>query len=270
MCCRFATGAYQPWFFPLSLLASLAVGVGLGAVHRDARCGKLVDVGGRGASARRRSCAARMGVVASPVLDAKFGEVRVHDPRGNELIVHGHAAPKAMRRCGRVTGWCSIELEDESGLFGGRLRGVRRTMMRGIEVWQLAAGLVGAVALGFIVFMSAMARFLKRPSPSEAIIRIGRATTDVFIGARLLDRAGAAPGGDHVAVDDRPHHPARRARGAGDQGLHLDQPVGRVLHPRRAERGRRQEGGAHHRHRRGARRRPTPSATRRSSCSSPS
>jgi len=55
-------------------------------------------------------------------------------------------------------------------------------MLQGIEVWQLAAGLVGAVALGFLAFMSAMARFLKRPSPSEAIIRIGRANTDVFIG----------------------------------------------------------------------------------------
>ena len=55
-------------------------------------------------------------------------------------------------------------------------------MLHGIEVWQLAAGLVGAVALGFLAFMSAMARFLKRPSPSEAIIRIGRSNTDVFIG----------------------------------------------------------------------------------------
>lgn len=55
-------------------------------------------------------------------------------------------------------------------------------MLHGIEVWQLAAGLVGAVALGFVTFMSAMARFLKRPSPSEAIIRIGRSTTDVYIG----------------------------------------------------------------------------------------
>jgi flotillin len=55
-------------------------------------------------------------------------------------------------------------------------------MFQGIEVWQLAAGLVGAVALGFFAFMGAMARFLKRPSPSEAIIRIGRSTTDVYIG----------------------------------------------------------------------------------------
>lgn len=55
-------------------------------------------------------------------------------------------------------------------------------MFNGIEIWQIAAALVGSIALFFIVFISAMARFLKRPSPSEAIIRIGRATTDVFIG----------------------------------------------------------------------------------------
>src|SRR5476649_1400320 len=55
-------------------------------------------------------------------------------------------------------------------------------MLNGIEVWQLAGGLVSAVAVGFLVFMGAMARFLKRPSPSEAIIRIDRASTEVFIG----------------------------------------------------------------------------------------
>ena len=53
-------------------------------------------------------------------------------------------------------------------------------MFQGIEVWQIAAGLVGAVALGFVTFMGAMARFLKRPSPSEAIIRIGRTDNDVM------------------------------------------------------------------------------------------
>jgi len=56
-----------------------------------------------------------------------------------------------------------------------------------------AAGLVGAVALGFLAFMSAMARFLKRPSPSEAIIRIGRATPTCSSAARV-DRPGAASG----------------------------------------------------------------------------
>jgi uncharacterized membrane protein YqiK len=54
-------------------------------------------------------------------------------------------------------------------------------MFSGIEVWQLAAGLVGTVAGSTFIFFGAMARFLKRPSPSEAIIRVGRATTDVFI-----------------------------------------------------------------------------------------
>src|SRR3954449_5358011 len=54
-------------------------------------------------------------------------------------------------------------------------------MFQGIEVWQMALALVGTLVLFVLMFFSAMARFLKRPSPSEAIIRIGRATTDVFI-----------------------------------------------------------------------------------------
>jgi flotillin len=55
-------------------------------------------------------------------------------------------------------------------------------MSNGVEYLPLAGALVGAIAVGFLVFMGAMARFLKRPSPSEAIIRIGRASTEVFIG----------------------------------------------------------------------------------------
>src|SRR2546430_17354365 len=55
-------------------------------------------------------------------------------------------------------------------------------MLANIEVWQFAAGLVLAVLAGALVFVGAMSRFLKRPSPSEAIIRIGRSSTDVFIG----------------------------------------------------------------------------------------
>ncbi len=52
----------------------------------------------------------------------------------------------------------------------------------GFQVWQLAVAIVAGVTFFFLFFVGAMARFLKRPSPSEAIIRIGRATTDVFIG----------------------------------------------------------------------------------------
>src|SRR6266567_5864008 len=55
-------------------------------------------------------------------------------------------------------------------------------MFKGVEVWQFAAAFVGMVVLFILVFFGAMARFLRRPSPSEAIIRIGRTTTDVFIG----------------------------------------------------------------------------------------
>jgi len=50
------------------------------------------------------------------------------------------------------------------------------------EVWQWAVVFVGAIVLFVLVFFGAMARFLRRPSPSEALIRIGRTTTDVFIG----------------------------------------------------------------------------------------
>jgi uncharacterized membrane protein YqiK len=56
------------------------------------------------------------------------------------------------------------------------------TVFGGIEIWQMALAIVGTLVVFLLVFVSAMARFLKRPSPSEAIIRIGRATTDVFIG----------------------------------------------------------------------------------------
>src|SRR4051812_37905851 len=55
-------------------------------------------------------------------------------------------------------------------------------LFHGIEIWQMALAMVAAITLLVLVFFGAMARFLKRPSPSEAIMRIGRTTTDVFIG----------------------------------------------------------------------------------------
>src|SRR3954469_6169651 len=54
--------------------------------------------------------------------------------------------------------------------------------MYGIEIWQMTLAFVAFITAFSLVFAGAMARFLKRPSPSEAIIRVGRATTDVFIG----------------------------------------------------------------------------------------
>jgi hypothetical protein len=107
-------GEYHGWFFPVSLAGAL--GVGAVSVRLAARSvSRLVDVGGRGASTRRELAGA-VGVVASPVLDARFGEVRVRDPRGNELIVHGHVADgeRVLRQGDEVV---LIELDNESGLF---------------------------------------------------------------------------------------------------------------------------------------------------------
>jgi hypothetical protein len=108
------SGAYPPWFFLVSLLLSL--GAGVVSVRFAARAvSRLVDTGGRGAAARRELAGA-VGVVASPLLDEKFGEIRVHDPRGNELIVHGHlqASEAALRQGDKVV---LVELENDSGLF---------------------------------------------------------------------------------------------------------------------------------------------------------
>jgi flotillin len=47
-------------------------------------------------------------------------------------------------------------------------------------IWTVV--IVAAIVLMVFFFFVAMARFFKRPSPSEAIIRIGQTMTDVFIG----------------------------------------------------------------------------------------
>jgi len=107
-------GEYRAWFFPFSALASLGVGA-VSVRFAASAIAKLVDVGGRGAAARRELSGA-VGVVASPVLDDKFGEVRVHDSRGNELIVHGHLGEGEgkLKQGDKVV---LIELENDSGLF---------------------------------------------------------------------------------------------------------------------------------------------------------
>ena len=107
-------GEYRAWFFPFSALASLGVGA-VSVRFAASAIAKLVDVGGRGAAARRELSGA-VGVVASPVLDDKFGEVRVHDSRGNELIVHGHLGEGdgKLKQGDKVV---LIELENDSGLF---------------------------------------------------------------------------------------------------------------------------------------------------------
>ncbi len=82
-----AGGDYRAWWFGLVCLAALVVGVA--AVRVFSRlAARLVDVGGRGATSKHE-LAGKIGVVASPVLDSRHGEIRVHDDRGIELLLHG-------------------------------------------------------------------------------------------------------------------------------------------------------------------------------------
>jgi hypothetical protein len=108
------TGAFRPWFFPFSLLAALTVGV-FAVRFVSKGVARLVDTGGRG-SARRAELEGTIGVVASSKLDASFGEVRIKDGRGNELIVHGHLAEggEALEQGVQVV---LVELDEDSGLF---------------------------------------------------------------------------------------------------------------------------------------------------------
>jgi hypothetical protein len=107
------TGHYRPWFFLPSLMTALTTGIfAVRLVSRQVA--KLVDTGG-GGSSKRRELAGLIGVVASPQLDESFGEVRVQDGRGNEIIVHGQLAAneKVLEQGSKVV---LIELQ-QSGLF---------------------------------------------------------------------------------------------------------------------------------------------------------
>ena len=107
-------GPFRPlWLLP-SLLASLTTGLlatrlVARAVHR------LVDVGGRG-SIRKHELVGAPGTVASPLVDAKFGEIRVRDGRGLEILVHGRIeeGEADLRRGERVV---LIDYDAASGLF---------------------------------------------------------------------------------------------------------------------------------------------------------
>jgi hypothetical protein len=85
-----ARGPYPTWAFALALVVAAVIGAaGVRLFSRLA--GRFVDVGGRG-SVRKHELCGRVGVVASATVDDRFGEVRVHDDAGNELLVHGRLA----------------------------------------------------------------------------------------------------------------------------------------------------------------------------------
>ncbi len=99
--------------FLLVLLGALIIG--LIAVRLFARlAAKLVDVGGKGATAKHE-LAGKQGVVASATLDSSFGEVRVHDGT-SEQIVHARLGKDeaVLARGARVV---LIEYDAEKGYF---------------------------------------------------------------------------------------------------------------------------------------------------------
>jgi hypothetical protein len=82
-----AGGDYRGWWFWLVCAAALLIGL-LGVRLFSRLAARLVDVGGRGASTKQE-LTGKIGVVASPVIDGRHGEIRVHDDRGIELLLHG-------------------------------------------------------------------------------------------------------------------------------------------------------------------------------------
>ena len=82
-----SNGDYRGWWFLLVCLGALLIG--LAGVRLFSRlAARLVDVGGRGA-VTKQELTGKIGVVASAILDARHGEIRVHDDRGIELLLHG-------------------------------------------------------------------------------------------------------------------------------------------------------------------------------------
>jgi|SRR5581483_1980428 len=109
-----AEGDYAGWWLALVMLFALVVGlVGVRLFSRIAA--KFVDVGGKGAVAKHE-LAGKLGVVASAIIDGKFGEIRVRDDRGNELLVHGclKDGEAPLQRGARVV---LVDFDGEKELF---------------------------------------------------------------------------------------------------------------------------------------------------------
>jgi hypothetical protein len=86
-----ANGGYPLWGWFAAGAAAFVAGAA-GAKLFGRLVGRFVDVGGRG-SAKKRELPGQIGIVASELVDAEFGEVRVRDERGNEQLVHARVAP---------------------------------------------------------------------------------------------------------------------------------------------------------------------------------
>jgi hypothetical protein len=107
-------GDFPTWGFGASSGASL--GAGLVAVRLFSRAAaRFVDVGGHGAT-KKHELSGKSGIVASRLLDQQFGEVRVKDARGNELLLHGrlHGAERALERGEKVV---LVDYDQDRELF---------------------------------------------------------------------------------------------------------------------------------------------------------
>jgi hypothetical protein len=86
-----ARDGYPGWLFVVACAVALVVGT-LGVRIFSRLAARFVDVGGRG-SVQKHELAGKVGIVASASVDDKFGEIRVRDPHGNEMLVHGRLQP---------------------------------------------------------------------------------------------------------------------------------------------------------------------------------
>ena len=107
-------GQYPGWAFPVSLVFSCVAGLVAMRLF-SGLAARLIDMGGRG-STKKHELAGQLGVVASAQLDARFGEIRVQDARGNELLIHARldAGDAVLKRGDRVV---LVDYDAERGLF---------------------------------------------------------------------------------------------------------------------------------------------------------
>jgi hypothetical protein len=107
-------GSYPGWAFVVALALALVIGA-LGVRLFSRLAARFVDVGGRGSVKKHELCG-KVGVAASAVVDDKFGEVRVRDDRGNEMLIHGRLQPgeKPLKRGDKLV---LVDYDPEKELF---------------------------------------------------------------------------------------------------------------------------------------------------------
>jgi hypothetical protein len=106
-------GAVPAWYFAVTVVVALVVGLGGVRLFAGAAA-KFLRLDGPG-STSKHTLAGRAGVVASPVLDGRHGEVRVHDG-ASEILVHGklHDGEPALKMGARVV---LVDYDPKSELF---------------------------------------------------------------------------------------------------------------------------------------------------------